>query len=205
MRSRFNRGFTLIELLLATSLLVLLVGSLTGGLQFGRRVWERGTQQEDVSEFNAAINAVRDQLAAAYPVAVSFDGKPPHVIFDGWVNGCRFVSLSDGTAQIGGLILTEIGAFEVGGNRSLNVWTQVFRIRDVAKVKRETMRRTQVMAQLEEISFRYFGAMNGESVPKWQETWSNSDKLPLMVAGRVTIRRKGLAHVAAFTVPIRQR
>jgi general secretion pathway protein J len=205
MRSRFNRGFTLVELLLATSLLVLLVGSLTGGLQFGRRVWERGVQQEDVSEFNDAVNAVRDQLAAAYPVAVSFDGKPPHVIFDGRVNGCRFLSLSDGTAQIGGLILTEIGAFEVGGNRSLNVWTQVFRIRDIAKFNRATMRRTQVMVQLEEISFRYFGSMNGESAPTWHDAWTNSDKLPMMVAGRITIRRKGVAHVAAFTVPLRQR
>ena len=70
-------GSTLVELLVALALLALIVTAITGGLHFGRRVWERDRSAEARVELEAAARAIEDLIASAYPAtAVGTEGRP---------------------------------------------------------------------------------------------------------------------------------
>lgn len=207
MRRVRRNGFTLLELLLAISLLTLITASIMGGIHLGRRSWETSRASEALDEIESAARATAMLIGKSFlvhPDQTNLGQTEPPPVFLGAANHCRFVMLSEGGAQWGGLILTEIGVESGSGGDALAVWTAVYRPRDGLAPARETMRKTVVLEGLAGLEISYFGAQRPEQAPAWGAAWSSSDALPALVSIKISARRLGRIVEAASTVAIRQ-
>ncbi len=202
MRRRADAGFTLLELLLAISLLALITSSILGGMNIGRRVWESGRQRETLSEIDGAVRALSDLLAHSFP-AMTTGATTPVVSFDGVRDDCRFVTLSEGEAQWGGLILTEIRT-KRSKNKTVDLYvaTQVFR--PDAKEGVDEAREALVLSDIAFIEMNYFGATETEPQPKWVSNWKDQQRLPQLVSVRIGAKRFGRVVQTSFNVALRQ-
>lgn len=205
--TRRRDGFTLLELLLAISILSLITGAIMGGLHLGRRSWETTRTSEALDEIEAASRAVSALVGKSFVFlpdqTESMQPEPPP-IFRGAANGCRFVMLSEGGAQWGGLILTEIGVDSGPAGDELAVWTKVYRPREGLAAKRETMRKTVVLEGLAGLQISYFGAQRQDQAPAWSAAWNSPNALPALISIKIGARRFGRVIEAASTVAVRQ-
>ena len=205
MKARKRAGFTLLELLLAVSLLALITGAILGGLHLGRRAWETSRASESLDEVENALRAVASLLARNYPVPIAAqDATSGQVLFIGRSDACRFVALSEGGAQWGGLILAEIAGAEARNGAELAVWTKVFRPSEGLDVPREAMTRTVVLRDLVSFELSYFGAPEPGRPPVWSEKWSGRVALPQLIGVKIGARRLGRVVEIATTVAPRQ-
>ncbi len=199
-------GFTLLELLLAISLLSLITASIMGGLHLGRRSWETSRASEALDEIESAARATSWLVGRSFTISPDQSGpaspEPPPV-FLGSEKGCRFVMLSEGGAQWGGLILAEIGVDSGPGGEELVVWTKVYRPREGLGAPRESMRRTVVLQGLAGLELSYFGAQQDGQAPGWSGGW-RSKNLPGLVSIRIGAKRLGRTLEVASTAALRQ-
>jgi general secretion pathway protein J len=202
MRRGVRAGFTLLEMLLALTLVSMIVGSILGGLHLGRRAWETGKTYETVGEIEEAARAIRAQFAHAVALPVSKGPTGQVVAFQGLSDSCRFVALSEGEAQWGGLILTEIGG-DVGDE--VAIWTRVFRPAEGFGAALQSMRRVSALRNAEPLRLSYFGEMERGRPPVWSDRWIDRETLPLLVGVRMAGRVGGRTVDVSFTVALRQR
>lgn len=180
-----RNGFTLLETLVALSLLALLIATLAGGFRLSTRAWEAARGGATIEEADALVRALAWRLERAFAARrIDGDGTPA-AAFDGGPDWCRFVAVSEGRADWGGLITTEIGR---DGADHLDAWTQVFR-RDDFSAARPTMRATRLSDRLLDLRFSYYGALPSDEPRRWRDDWRAADALPLLV--RVTLRLRG--------------
>jgi general secretion pathway protein J len=204
MRTRSDAGFTLLELLLAITLLSMITGTILGGLHIGKRAWETGRVYETVSEVEEAARAIADQLARAYPVTLARPDGPPMMAFQGLSNSCRFVGLSEGDMQWGGLVLTEIASAPAPQGADIAIWTRVFRADDGFAPSRADMRETQALRGVEIFDISYFGVIDDKHPPVWSDSWKDRQTLPKLLSVRIGARRFGRVIDASHTVALRQ-
>ncbi|MBB4196399.1 hypothetical protein CCR94_13565 [Rhodoblastus sphagnicola] len=193
-------GFTLIELLVALSLLALLIVTLAGGLRLGTRAWESARVGASLDEADAIVRALAGQLERAFPARLRRADGAPIVAFDGGPDRCRFVALSEGTANWGGLVTTEIGR---NGTRGLDAWTLVYREDDFAAA-REAMRATALSDRLDILSFAYFGAAAPNQPPQWRDDWRGAATPPSLIRLRIRLRgpRGPVESAATIALPM---
>ncbi len=213
MKFRHADGFTLIELLLAVTLLALITASIMGGVHLGRRSWETSRVSESLDEVEAVVNALRDLLGKSFiitPDQTTLSLKEKSLTFIGAPNGCRFVILSEGGAQWGGLIVTEIGVENGPDGAALLVWTKPYRPQSGLMIDRENMQKTILVEGLVSIRFDYFGAVEpvpGQeriSQPAWIGNWRSATSLPALVSVTIVVRRLGRDVSAYSVVALRQ-
>lgn len=205
MKARARDGFTLLELLLAISLLALITGSILGGLHLGRRAWETSRASESLDEVENALRAVTGLFARSYPVPIATqDASTGQVLFEGQPNVCRFILLSDGGAQWGGLLVAEIGGETDGSDSTLSIWTSVFRDAQSADAGRETMTRTPILKTLVAFRLSYFGVLEQGKPPVWTDVWSHRVALPKLIAVTIAANRAGRVIELSATVATRQ-
>jgi general secretion pathway protein J len=203
MRRRAADGFTLLELLVALSLLGMMIVSLTGGLRLGMRAWESGRVSASLDDAEIAVRAVANQIERAYPASLRRPNGPPVMAFDGRSDSCRFVALSEGEAQWGGLVTTEIGAENEVGRRVLNAWTRVFREEDF-DAGREAMRETRLIDNLAYLRLAYYGASDPSQPSLWRDEWRQAAVPPKLVSVRIGLRRGNGVLERSATVALRQ-
>jgi general secretion pathway protein J len=201
MRWRAPDGFTLLELLLAVSLLSLITASIMGGIHLGRRSWETSRASEALDEVESAVRAAAGLLGRSFLAGPDQKGQSlqgPQPVFMGSASGVRFIALSEGGAQWGGLILTEIGVeSSPDGDARVAVWTKPYRPKEGLSIAREVMKKTVLAEGPASIRFSYYGAPElapGESerrVTTWSESWSSSSNLPALVSVTILLRRLG--------------
>jgi len=204
MRRGAFSGFTLLEMLLAITLLSLIVSALLGGLHLGRRAWEAGATYETVSEIEEAARAIKGQLARALSIRISKANSEQVVAFLGTPESCRFLALSEGEAQWGGLILTEIGHSR-GRDHEVAVWSRVFRPSEGFEFPRESLRLTPVLREAAYFRLSYFGQIENGRPPIWTDQWIGRQALPLLVAVQVAGKSSGRTVDVSFVVALRQR
>lgn len=205
MRLRAPDGFTLLELLLAISLLSLITGSILGGLHVGRRAWETSRVSESLDEVENTLRAVSMLLARSYSVPIaSQDATTGQILFDGKPDACRFIMLSEGGAQWGGLIVAEIAGEANGPTANLVVWTSVFRSVESASADRGAMNRTVILKDLTSIRLSYFGVVEQSKPPVWTDNWARRIALPQLIAIKIGANRLGRAIELSTTVATRQ-
>ncbi|MGO9772919.1 MAG: prepilin-type N-terminal cleavage/methylation domain-containing protein [Roseiarcus sp.] len=204
MKSGARAGFTLLELLLSITLLALITGAIVGGLHFGKRAWETGKTYEEVDQVEEAARALAEQLARAYSVFVTSPDKLQIIGFVGQPERCRFIELSEGEAQWGGLILTEIAGDGAQGD-NLAVWTRLYRPAEGFSIARTAMRMTPLLRNAANFKLSYFGVIEKDHPPVWSDVWVNREALPLLVAVTVGAKRSGHIVDVSSTVALRQR
>jgi general secretion pathway protein J len=201
MKRRAPDGFTLLELLVALSLLSMMIAALVGGLRLGTRAWESGRVSVSLEEAETAARAVASQIERAFPANVRRVNGPPVAAFDCGPDFCRFVALSEGDVQWGGLVTTEIGAESAAA--ALLAWTQVFREDDFG-AGRESMRATPFANGLAFIRLSYFGAPEPRQRPQWRDQWREASVLPRLVSVRVGLRGSNGVLESSALVALRQ-
>jgi len=204
MRTSARAGFTLLELLLSLAILSLITGSIVGGLHLGKRAFETGKAYEEVNEVEEAARALASQLASASAVYVTSPDKMQVVGFLGQPDGCRFLALSQGEAQWGGLVLTEIGGDETRADE-IEVWTRAYRPSEGFSIARAVMSKTPILRNTAYFKLSYFGVIEKDHPPVWTDTWGFRDVSPLLVAATVGARRSGHVVDVSFTVALPQR
>lgn len=207
MKQRAPDGFTLLEMLLAISLLALITSSIMGGLHLGRRSWETARASDALDEVENAMRATSALVGKSFtftPDQPQSLGAEPQPIFLGSPQGCRFVALSEGGAQWGGLILTEIGLDKGPGGAELAVWTKVYRPQEGFTPARAAMKKTVVISGVTGLELSYFGSQRERAPPVWSNAWS-ANQLPALVSIRVGVGRLGRSVEVATMVAPRQR
>jgi len=220
MKRRAPDGFTLLELLLAVSLLSLISASIMGGIHLGRRTWESSRASEALDDVENAIRATAGLIGRGYSISAEqmqmqrqpLSAEPPPAPFVGVANVFNFVALSEGGAQWGGLILTEIGVDNGPEGSELVVWTRPYRPRDGLKIGREAMKRTVILKNIAFFELSYFGAQQEQQgfglqrqPAAWSQAWNSRTGLPELVSIRIGANRLGRVMEAQATVAIRQR
>jgi general secretion pathway protein J len=205
MRQRATDGFTLLELLLAIGLLALITSSILGGLHLGRRAWESTRASEAIDDVENSARALAAQLSRAYPVTPAKPSAAPTVIFRGLANAFRGIVLSEGGAQWGGLIVTEVGSIASPNGADLAVWTRVYRETEGPGPTREDMRMTILLHELDFLELSYFGSVEKRSPPVWTNQWVDRSELPILISFKIGAKRLGRTVSASMIVPIRQR
>jgi general secretion pathway protein J len=205
MKKRVHDGFTLFELLLAVSLLSLITSSILGGLHLGRRAWESTRASDAIDDVENAARAVAAQLSKSYPALQGKSNASPAVAFQGLANASRSVMLSDGGAQWGGLILTEIGSVASRNGVDLAIWTRVYREAEGVSPAREEMRMTPLLRDLAYFQLSYFGWVERDRPPLWTDSWVDRAEPPLLISIKIGANRLGRVISASSTVAIRQR
>jgi general secretion pathway protein J len=203
MKRRAPDGFTLLELLIALSIVSMIVAALVSGLRLGTRAWESGRVSGSLDEAQTAARAIASQFERAFPTHIRRANGAPVVAFVGGPHSCRFVTLSEGEAQWGGLINTEI-ATEGGGRRAnLQAWTQVFR-EEAFNQNREDMRLATLLTGVAFIRLSYFGATDPAQAPQWRDNWREAAILPRLVSVSIGLWRPEGVREASATVSLHQ-
>lgn len=226
MKRRAPNGFTLLELLLAIVLMSFIVSSIMGGIHLGRRAWEASRASEMLDESESATRALTALLGRAF--ALSDEQQAPNASGQrapslvGAANRVLFIALSEGGAQWGGLIATEIGIDNGPEGANLAVWTKPWQPKD-GPPDRGSMRRTVVLRDVASLKLSYFGSLpvtaNAASLaappavgapqsappPVWGDSWEDSTNTPLLVSIRIAVNRGGRVIETAATVALRQR
>jgi len=204
MRRGPRLGFTLLEMLLAITLLSLIVSAILGGLHLGRRAWEAGRTYETVSEIEESARAIHGQLARAMAIRIPRANNEQVVAFHGLPDSCRFLALSEGEAQWGGLILTEIGLSQAADD-DLSLWSSVFRPTEGFELPRESLRRVSLLRDAVYFRLSYFGQLENGRPPVWTDRWIGRLTLPLLVSVQVAGKSSGRTVDVSFVVALRQR
>lgn len=207
MKRRSPDGFTLLELLLAISLLSLITASIMGGVHMGRRSWETTRASDALDEVENAMRAATGLVVKGFlftPDQSQLTGAEQPPLFLGSPQSCRFVALSEGGAQFGGLILTEIGVDDGPDGAELAVWTKVYRPKEGLSPNRGSMKKTVILTGVASLEFAYFGAQQQGSPPAWASGWKSPIALPALVSIKFGAKRLGRVVEMASTVSTRQ-
>jgi general secretion pathway protein J len=215
MKRRAPDGFTLLELLLAVSILSLITASIMGGIRLGSRAWDTTRASEALDEVENAIRATGVLVGRGFTLAPNqmqqkFGQEATQPPFVGSAKAASFVVLSEGGAQWGGLIVTEIGL----ENGELAVWTKPYRPSEGVAVSRDAMRKTVVLRDVTSFELAYFGAQQEQQqgfapqqphAPMWGPAWASRAGLPELVSIKIGANRLGRVIEAQTTVALRQR
>jgi prepilin-type N-terminal cleavage/methylation domain-containing protein len=158
-------GYTLIELVVALLLLSFIAIAISGGVQFGSRVWEHSQAKLAISDNVAmAQHIVRLVLGAATPRYqggfVSFNGTPSSIDFDG-EPPLAFPA--------GGLAHFHLQTRNAAGNTGLSLQAS-------AIVDARFERKADLITNIGTLHFSYLDAE--EKVPTWLAYWRDRDRLP---------------------------
>jgi general secretion pathway protein J len=203
MKRRAPDGFTLLELLVALSLVSLMIAALVGGLRLGTRAWESSRISVSLDEAETVARAVAAQIERAFPAKLHRDNGPEVKAFDGGPDSLRFVALSEGDANWGGLMTLEIGGADEQRRQVLKAFTRVFREQEF-NADRGAMRETRLIGDLAYLRLAYFGATDPRQKPQWRDDWREAALLPSLVALRIGLRRPNGVLEASATVALPQ-
>lgn len=204
MRRGRRGGFTLLEMLLSVALIGVITASIMGGIHLGRRAWEAGRAAEAMSELDDAPRALERLFARAFPVTLPSEKTAPSVAFEGRSDFCRFIMISEGEANWGGLIDTQIGTAGDGPAQNLKVWTRVFRAPEWAAGGRDDALAAQAAADVAYFKLAYFGSPAENAPPAWNDSWTNRPGLPSLISARLGVRRGGRIIETSFVTALRQ-
>lgn len=213
MKIRHSDGFSLLEVMLTVSLFALITTSIMGGVHLGRRSWETSRASESLDEVDSAVRVATELIGKSFIVTTDqapqgFQG--PSMTFNGAPNSCRFVALSEGGAQWGGLIVTQIGVEDGPNGATLAVWSKPYHPGTGLTVDRDNMTKTILAESLVSIKFGYFGVTEPSpgqlqaAPPSWSDSWRGVSSLPSLVSVTIVLRRLGRDVEAMATVALRQ-
>lgn len=199
---RREAGFTLLEILVAMTVLGVLTGLLSTGLNFGTRIWEREKGQLDVAtELQLVQDVLRRLLTQALPLAQPPErGKAQEPVFVGQEDSVEFMGPPPAQLLAGGIYAYRLVARnEADGVRLVLDWrlrppqggTARVRVTNAELEGQEQLSSEHEVVLLRGLSsaeFSFFGATEEGSSPSWRDNWRSSTKSPQLVRLKVSFR-----------------
>jgi general secretion pathway protein J len=185
MRAR-EVGFTLIEMLVGLALLGLLTLVLFSALRFGSQSWERAEGKSlQVVDLAIMESMLRRELGKAFPLRVGLASENK-IAFEGDEHGVRFLAALPAHFSTGGLSLVEL-RFEAGGDLTESKPGRLS-IRHALQNGLETdftadqkPQESTLISGLVAAEFAYFGWASDQGEPKWNSSWSQNGRFPMLV------------------------
>lgn len=185
MRAR-QQGFTLIEMVLAMVLLAAMLAMAWGGFSFSLRAWEAGDANgRRTSDMRLVESFLRREFTEIFPMRWK-DPMTLKFAFEGERDRMRFVSSRPPGITAPGLALVAL-TLENGEDRSVNLVMRRAPPDDDAKDFKplDAAQATVLVPNLRSVEFAYFGSNSDVNDPRWQDSWSTPDRMPLMVRVRM--------------------
>jgi hypothetical protein len=194
--ARNDSGFVLAEALVSVVLLALVVGLVSSALSLGRRVAARGEERDRAAAVAAGTHALSTLLRHAVPDRRMRVGDTPQVRFEGSPDRLTFASVSPGEALSGGLTYVTVAPRGTGtGWSSLGVTVIPVPVPGTAAA--EGPQEQVLLPQIAGARFSYLGPPSDRTA-EWQDTWQSLDRLPHLVALRVTLPGRGGSETRIF-------
>lgn len=205
-------GFTLVELLIALAMVGLVTLLLFSALRIGARAWDA---VDLVAERTGALRLARDfvhrALLQARATTLVFDGASVSV-FRGDGESLELVGPLAERVGVPGLYVLRLALEEVGDGRDLILtrwlihpevlegtdeipaWEPLGEgtgsTRSSVPLDQDAAAgaygRTRLLEAVDTFAIQYFGSLDGEAEPEWQDEWLNQSALPLLVRIRLT-------------------
>ena len=187
-----QRGFTLVEVVLAMVLLSTMMLLLYAGISFALRSWDAADAGgRSVADRRIGENFLRRELTEVFPMRWK-DSTMVKVAFSGEPERLRFVSTRPVGVALGGLALVSV---EVEGDARRGERHLMMRralpdddAKDFAPIEEaaKTEKPSIIVANVDRVTFAYFGAENDFTEPKWVDKWPYQGRVPQMI--RVSVR-----------------
>ena len=180
-------GFTLVEVVIAMALLAAIMAMLYSGLTFALRSWDAGDASgRRVADRRLGENFLRREMTEMFPMRWK-DATTVKFAFEGEHDRLRFVSARPPGIQQGGLALVGL---EVGQGREPRTRNLLMRraLPDDEAVSFAPLDKAEpllLIANVDSIELYYFGAEGDFTEPRWTESWTYGNQMPLLVKLRV--------------------
>jgi len=182
---RHAAGFTLVEVVVAMALLATIMVLLYAGLSFALRSWDAGDANgRKVADRRLGENFLRRELMELFPLRwknanmlkFAFEGDKDHV---------KFVSSRPAGLAQGGLSLVGVEVMEIDRVRNLVMRRAMPDDDQVDFSPLEKAEPSLLVANVDSVTFSYFGAENEFTEPKWVDKWELPASYPMLVRMKV--------------------
>jgi general secretion pathway protein J len=178
-------GFTLIELLVALTLMALLSVILFGGLRFGMRAWDTGSQRiEQVSQIEAVQNLLRRQISQVRFLPQAAEAGPI-APFAGGPHDLVFIAPLPAHRGIGGSYLFRLSAGASGGGSNLTLAWHLYRPELLTSGLQDFDEETPLLENIAGLALSYYGTPGAEQPTQWWDTWDGASGRPQLVRVRL--------------------
>lgn len=189
---RHAAGFTLVELLVALTLFALMSVLMFGGLRFGLRAWESGSELIDEgAQVELAQSLLRSGLSQArLPSLVIPENEEHDTIsaFVGTADAMSFVApfpSHSGIAGLGVFLLSERQR-QNGDGAALALAWKVFRPDEFNSEASEADEERVLLEGVAGIEFAYYGRFDANLPRDWLDHWDGNFGLPQLIRVRVS-------------------
>jgi general secretion pathway protein J len=211
---RRERGFTLVEVLVGTTIFAMMLALLANALSAMTRNVRAGEARLTRIDDTRLVEAfLRRQLGEAVPLTERIDDER-HALFDGRSDRLRFVGHLPAHRGGGGLQYLDLAlrAPDRGEARSADP-----AVRDLVLYHRDAWpdipfdsrdgdpawEGQSLVPDVKRVRYRYFGNTDDKTAPEWRDSWSNADRLPLLV--RVDIEASDGRSLPTIVAAVRSR
>lgn len=190
-------GFTLLELLIGMTLLGFIMALLFGGFRLAANSWDAvEVRAERTNDEQLARALVRRVLTQLQPLRWK-RALNQRITFIGESDGLRAVGPLTAQAGAAGLRLIEL-VRQAGDRGALKLVLRHAPLRyDVEDFSEplEDARSHVILDGLEEVEFSYFGSLQQNEPPRWQDRWEHDEQMPQLVRVRLRSREQGWTDV----------
>lgn len=169
-------------MLVAISLMALLSVILFGGLRFGMRAWEVGSDHIDrPTRIERVQTLLRREIGQALRPTPATIGDPVPTFF-GDPETLTFVAPLPAHRGIAGPHLFNLARQESDGRGDLVLTWTLFRPERVAReIVPEEGAQSVLIENVAAVELSYYGALDEQRPPEWQSVWGGVDRRPRLV------------------------
>ena len=187
---RHAAGFTLVELLVALTLFALMSVLMFGGLRFGLRAWESGSERiDEAAQVELAQSLLRRELSQVrLPSLVMPEAEEHETIstFVGTADAMSFVAPFPSHSGIAGLGVFLLSERPNGHGAALSLSWKVFRPDEFNSETSEADEERVLLEGVAGIEFAYYGRFDANLPPDWLDHWDGNLGLPQLIRMRVS-------------------
>jgi general secretion pathway protein J len=174
-------GFTLVELLVSLVLLVLVVGLLSGALQFARGTWDAAAKLDHRAGYETAESFLRARLSEVTPVYEPAMAGTVRVAFSGTSDTLTFVAPAPNGPAGAGLYRYTVGVSTAADQKVLVVGLSSFAAKSGGSDSGTARVDHVLLGNVTSFRVRYFGRNDQGVQPAWVDAWTRTDAIPDLV------------------------
>jgi type II secretory pathway pseudopilin PulG len=185
---RTKKGIGMLEALVALSLVAIVGTLLAGGVQFGRRAWERADTRAERTVTLSTRDALRDILERVMSYRRSESDAV--IAFEGKTDQITFVGVSNAQTESGALQKIDLVVRSTNSGWYVLEYS-AFGIRAIDS--QPGIGSTNLLIAAVAPKFYFFGPLSVGGPAEWHDRWRNAARLPRML--KVEWQQDGRAEV----------